>query len=138
VEHALQEGCRQCKARAGWRDPAVVAAERAAAEAVAEVAADAWSGLAQLVRCAGVVLAARRECGNSAATVLAQVWGFVDLREELQAGALFPAGGAGTLRDAWAAEDERVRASRAKLEERQREVRRSAQLARAKDGPASG
>ena len=237
MEHAFQEGCRQCKARSGWRDPAAeaaeraaeaaeraastfvrarpaevaqrrverqaqaarqaeeeaaeraqverLAAERAAAEAAAEavrlaevaeearlveaerqsegarresatreaeeeeerragpgsaraVAADAWSGLARLARCAGEVRAARREGANSAASVLAQVAGFADLRKELTAGALSPAGGAGTLGGVCAAEEEGVRASRAELEERQRDVRRSAQLAHAKEGPASG
>jgi hypothetical protein len=113
---------------------------RAGPESGRAVAADAWSGLARLARCAGEVLAARREGGNSAAAVLAQVAGFADLREELQAQALSdsPAGGAGTLGGACAAELARVWVSRVKLEERQREVRRSAQLARAKEGPASG
>ena len=104
------------------------------------VAADAWSGLARLARCAGVVLAARREGANSAATVLAKVAGFADLRDELKAGARSdsPAGGAGALGDACAAEEDEVRASRTELEKRQREVRQSAQLARAKEGPTSG
>jgi 3-oxoacyl-(acyl-carrier-protein) synthase len=103
------------------------------------VAADSWSGLARLAQCAGVVLAARREGAlTSAASVLAEVAGFAALREALQSGALSPAGGAAALGDACAAGEEGVRQSRAKLEEMQREVRRSAQLARAKEGPASG
>jgi len=121
----------------------VAAAEverRAGPESGRAVAADAWSGLARLARCAGEVLAARREGGNSAAAVFAQVAGFADLREELQAQASSdsPAGVSGTLGGACAEEEKRVRASRAKLEQGQREVRRSAQLARAKEGPASG
>ena len=107
------------------------------------VAANSFSGLARLARCAGVVLAARREGGNSAASVLAEVEGFTALLKELQKlqqslEVPSPGGCAAMLGGACAAAEKGVQESREQLEAMQREVRRSTQLSRAMEGPASG